>query len=140
MKEVHSQGPHSLSKVSFLDAKDMFSEGDSNSRAFPIHSILATNKKEALKFKAQEASGRTGSTSKNDVQVPHATYTPQQENKEDKSLVDKDFVLKTDIPNERLELALTNMVTQTKKMVIGRLMGRRPAFKELKDFLKLHLH
>jgi hypothetical protein len=118
----------------------MFSKGDSNSGAFPIHSILATNKREALKFKPQQASGRTGSTWKKDVHVPHATHTPRQENKEDESLVDKDFALKTDIPNERLELALTNTITQTKKMVIGRLMGTRPAFNVLKDFLKLHLH
>jgi hypothetical protein len=54
--------------------------------------------------------------------------------------VDEDFVLKMDIPNECLELTLTNMVTQTKKMLIQKLMGKILPFKELKDCLELHLH
>jgi hypothetical protein len=64
LKEVRLQGPHPLSKEKFLDAKDMLLEGDSDSRAFLIHSILATNKREALKLKAQEASKKIGSYSK----------------------------------------------------------------------------
>ncbi len=53
LKEVCSQGAHSLNKEKNLDAKDMFSEGGLDSGAFLIHSILATNKREALKLKAQ---------------------------------------------------------------------------------------
>ncbi len=37
--------------------------------------------------------------------------------------MDEDFVLKIDIPNERLELALTNTVTQTKKNVDRKING-----------------
>ncbi len=57
------------------------------------------------------------------IQVPHVTHTPWRENKEDRSQVDEDFVLKIDIPNERLELALTNTVTQTKKNVDRKING-----------------